>query len=1351
MDIQSFGKYTVIQPLGSGGMAAVYEARDALLDRRVAIKVIHPHLAQEGNFADRFRQEARLVSALRHPHIVRLYDFDILDDQPYMVMEYLEGGTLKDRLTRLRRQGKRLPLDDAAQILKALAGALDYAHALGAVHRDIKPANILFTAQDEAVITDFGIVKLLHESAQISHTGGIIGTPAYMSPEQVSGKAVDGRSDQYSLAIMLYEMIAGQTPFVADTVSALLVKQLTEPPPQPRRFNPRLPAQAEQALLRALEKDPSARYLTATDFANAFAAALHGQDAATLAEDRLPEGDLEATAVDAAPQAEAASAVLHAETPAPTKTRTLLPPALARRGRLIGGLATLLVLAVVLFLSLGGLSLFRAPPPEPPGSYSLAIANFDGAQASIKVDFGRRIYEQLDSELADLSGEVRVARLEQVFTRAEDARKAGQEGGYAIVIWGWYDDLGVSPRIEVVQPSVPAVERAGIFLQSAQAAGLAEEGGAAQLDLGDFFSYLRVPHWVDEMALFVEHGPDQVAYISEAVLALAYHRQGQVDVALSLYDKALDRAAAVAAGETALAAAPGIDVIYLQRAIGLAETGRTAEALQDLEQARTANPQLPEAHYNLAILYAETCSPALRSDEAVASAEEAVRLRPDDIPSRRLLAGLYAQQGYLSRALQTALSALELDPQDAETLLLLASLHAATGSHEEAQTTYNEAIAIRQAALVAEGGDAFQRHIALGDAYLQSGNLEKARQEYRQAGDLKPGDPDVHRGLGSVALQSNRLEEASGEFERWSESARQNSSAFTLLGLTYLKLGREAEMRAALDQAASLSPCDPAPRLLLGGHYWTQGNEAQAAAEYGQAAQLQPQNPTSLYLLGVTQYFLGETVAAQSALSQAVTLDSGLSQARYALGSLYYEQGEYAQARDEFQAVAQANPQDASALTSLGNAHYKLGDIEAATAAYQQALTVQDDANVHAYLGLIYFEQGETGLSIQEYQRALAGDAQMTLAHRGLGDALTQDGDFTGAAQAYRQALALEEDPLLRAQLAALLTRLGSVEEAVLELEQAIQADGQNPLILNQVAALYSRLGRLDDAGQAYQALISLDDDSPAGYFGLGQLAYKQCDLSGMSQHYAQAAALGGQQAVYFSLPASAFAAQGDFEAQAQGMAGLVERFPADPLAQLLAGEYFLGQGKLREAEDALQSVAQAAGLPLLFQSLAHYDLGQLQLLRGNLAAAEGEFNLALEQFPANAAAQLALGDLALRNGDVQATLDAYTRAEALLAEYGYQVSGDFAELLKPLLASRRALAGKKSGNAGGHEAAIALAEAILKNTPQWPQARYALGLVYYAAGLAAQAEAEFAAAVQCDASLEQVIPRAKADLDLLK
>ena len=298
------------------------------------------------------------------------------------------------------------------------------------------------------------------------------------------------------------------------------------------------------------------------------------------------------------------------------------------------------------------------------------------------------------------------------------------------------------------------------------------------------------------------------------------------------------------------------------------------------------------------------------------------------------------------------------------------------------------------------------------------------------------------------------------------------------------------------------------------------------------------------------------------------------------------------------------------------------------------------------------------------------------------------------------------------------------------------------------------RSSQSDGMQDMNQALVSLDESSPEGFLGLGQIAYKRCDLSGMSQNYAQAATLGPDNALYVSLPASAYASQGDFEGQSQVVDGLIEKFSADPLAQILVGEFYLGNGKPREAEDALQSALQAANLPPLFQSLVHVDLGQIQLQRGNASAAGGEFNLALEKFPSNSVAQIALGDLALRTGDagsLQGALQAYEQAEKLLPEYGYQVSGDLAELLKPILASRRALAQTKQGVAADPATAIDLAQAILNRTPQWPQAHYMLGLVYYTLGQVQEAEAEFTAALPCDASLELAIPRAKAELDRLK
>jgi serine/threonine protein kinase len=271
------GKYKVVRLLGRGGMADVYEARDTLLDRRVAIKTIHPHLVDDNKFLQRFQHEAKLLASLRHPHIVRFYDFDLYDGRPFMVMEYLGGGTLSNKFADLRAMRKRLPQAEMLQILDAIAAALDYAHAHDAIHRDIKPANILFTADGVPVVTDFGITKILTESLHMSLTGSVIGTPSYMAPEQASSGKIDRRTDIYALGVMLYEMATGRTPFQGNNPTDIIIKHMTASPPAPRQFNPDIPKRAQDVILKSLAKDPANRFDTAGEFARAFHTALESE------------------------------------------------------------------------------------------------------------------------------------------------------------------------------------------------------------------------------------------------------------------------------------------------------------------------------------------------------------------------------------------------------------------------------------------------------------------------------------------------------------------------------------------------------------------------------------------------------------------------------------------------------------------------------------------------------------------------------------------------------------------------------------------------------------------------------------------------------------------------------------------------------------------------------------------------------------------------------------------------------------------------------------------------------------------------------------------------------------------
>jgi serine/threonine protein kinase len=269
---RTLGAYRVLEPLGKGGMAEVYKGYHPLLDRYVAIKVLHSHLTVDAQFVERFQREAAAVAHLRHPNIVQVHDFGITDDITYMVMEYISGITLKERLTHLRVQGLNLSLPEVRAFTRELASALDHAHNNGLVHRDVKPANIILRGSEtggyEAILTDFGIAKIM-EGVQITETGMSMGTPDYMSPEQASGEKITPQTDVYALGIVVFEMLTNQLPFHADTPAAMLLKHISADPPSPRTLAPDVPTALDTVLFRALAKRPHDRWNSAGDFASA--------------------------------------------------------------------------------------------------------------------------------------------------------------------------------------------------------------------------------------------------------------------------------------------------------------------------------------------------------------------------------------------------------------------------------------------------------------------------------------------------------------------------------------------------------------------------------------------------------------------------------------------------------------------------------------------------------------------------------------------------------------------------------------------------------------------------------------------------------------------------------------------------------------------------------------------------------------------------------------------------------------------------------------------------------------------------------------------------------------------------
>ena len=288
------GRYRIVRRLGSGGMADVYCAEDQQLGRRVALKLLYRRFAEDAEFVERFRREASSAAGLQHPNVVQVFDRGAWDGTFYIAMEFLEGRSLKQVIREDGPLDPEYATDVVIQVLKAAR----FAHKRGVIHRDIKPHNVILDSEGRAKVTDFGIARA--GASDMTETGSIVGTAQYLSPEQAQGHAVDARSDLYSIGVLLYELLTGRVPFEAESAVTIALKHVSETPPPPTQFVPGIPPRLEDAVLRALHKDPAQRFQDAESFIDALEAA-RGALVATDATRVLPTtGVYPAVAADVA-------------------------------------------------------------------------------------------------------------------------------------------------------------------------------------------------------------------------------------------------------------------------------------------------------------------------------------------------------------------------------------------------------------------------------------------------------------------------------------------------------------------------------------------------------------------------------------------------------------------------------------------------------------------------------------------------------------------------------------------------------------------------------------------------------------------------------------------------------------------------------------------------------------------------------------------------------------------------------------------------------------------------------------------------------------------------------------------
>lgn len=1127
------GRYRIIEELGRGGMGVVYRGEDPVLERQVAVKILPPKkLTQKA--IDRFMREAKTAARLDSPHIVKIHDIGEVDDIHFIVMEFVEGKTLGDLLADGLTPDQP-KLEERLRIFWQVLQAVRYAHDNGVIHRDLKPDNIMVTPSGQVKVMDFGLA-FFEGSHSLTEVGQVMGTAAYVSPEQAVGKVTDARTDIYSLGVILFEMMTGRWPFEATHPLEMFRKVAEAPPPSPRDFNTLVPLSLEMIILRALRKNPDDRYGKVSEF---MAEMEHFLKRSSF---QVERADTSRPPSYEAPPAKEAAPPLTMEpgkwkAPAPAKppvfpspgpalrapidatkadTAPPRPPeaaTLAEKPRAFSPAAPPLVNPppsleshdpVAEALGLPTSSLPPTPPPSQAPAFQPYVQGLSGGIASTSWMQNVK-QEQVTGRIDRLMDRLRDDEQSQNRLLEEDPRAAktlcARCGSENPVERKLCADCG-----EVLSPSHFLVDRearthmeGGLTLyrngqykeaifEFLQALSRDEDLGEAHLYLGR--SYLETgEHGRARESL--EKAVDLLAESPDPYLALAdfYQRTDQPEQVIATLHHALDRDPADANTRCRLA------FLYHER-------NRVDAAVDQYRLAIGSDPEHLEANRQLGLILAA----ADRVDEAIPYLEQACRLDPQDPHTHSLLARFYARRRRYGQAQQVLRTAIQLDVRDASLRAEMAALYQAQGQDNLAAQELKEALDLDRG-----NRDASVRLAQLLDRH---GRPQEAVRRLDEALQYHPQDLQIHRHLGELHLRNGELDQALKHFE----------------------------------EVVKLDPASAELHQRLGRIYLKKRYDQKSVDAYRKAVEAEKSNPEYREDLGMAYYCAGQLPLAVQELSKASLLDYSNPEYPKALGMLHAEMGDFEESVRQLKRSLELSPVDAQAHGMLGRALARQGLTNLAIAEYERALDLDGDLYLlHLYLARAFAQAGRHDRAVDSFRKFLARVGNQEDA-RMLGEAYVDMGrsylaarDYTRAAEVFQAALqrngrdsralhglarvamarrdfAKAQDWLDRAMTAEprntdfklTLARLRADQErwgdAVQVLREAVQEEPSKPELHEELGRALRKAGRTEDAAEVFRRAAQAFPDK-AGHFSwlYGRLLFRQSEFVEAAFYYRKA------------------------------------------------------------------------------------------------------------------------------------------------------------------------------------------------------------------------------------------------------